>query len=175
MLRRLLVPASLLPLVLQAPAQAAGVGYALPSFRVLTVGQALSLGASVQVIGTTFQISDVAAQAGLDYAYTRDFSASTNYAFFDLTVGAGVPLGFTPQFYVTPALDLHSLFFVSSPENLNTPAFGIAPRLSFGFRPARALAIELGLSQAFLLNLASKSQPHSGGLTTVQLSGTYSF
>lgn len=174
MVRRIAL-AILLAALVAAPARAAGLGYSLPKLRVLTVGQALSVGGSVQVIGSTFEIGSVATQLGLDYAYTRDFGASANYSFFDLALGAGVPLGFTPQFYVTPALDVHSLFFVASPQSLDTPAFGLAPRLSFGFRPSRAVALELGLSQAFLLGLTAKGKPQSGGLTTVELSGTYSF
>jgi hypothetical protein len=166
-------------LALAAPAEAAGVGFSLPKFRALTVGggagAATSVGGSVQVVGTRFSIGAVKLDVGLDYAFTRNFGTSANYSFFDLTLGGGVPFGFTPQFYVEPALDTHTLFFVASPEGLGTPAFGLGPRLTAGFRPASNIAVEVAAGYAFMLTMAAGGKATPGGLTTVEIGGTYSF
>ncbi|MFP5503218.1 MAG: hypothetical protein ACLGIN_12080 [Candidatus Sericytochromatia bacterium] len=154
------------------PAEAAAVGVSLPKFRALVVDEgtttATSFGGSVQVVGTGLSINKVAVNIGLDYAYTRDFAAAANYSFFDLQLGAGLPLGLTPQFYLTPAVDLHSLFFVASPQGLGSPAFGVAPRLTVGFQPSKAIRVELSGSQTFLPAISS-------GMTIVELGGSYSF
>lgn len=161
-------------LLAASPAHAAGVGFSLPKFRALTVGDATSLGGSVQVVGTSLNMNRVAVSLGLDYAYTRDFSQGANYAFFDFNLGAGLPLGITPQFYLTPAVDGHLLAFVASPEGLGGPAFGVAPRLTGGFQPSKAIRVELSLSHAFLPMLGGRPV-RSGGMTIVELGGSYSF
>lgn len=158
-----------------APAHAAGVGLSLPKFRALTVGDATSYGGSVQVLGTTFSINRVSVDLGLDYAYTRDFSQGNNYAFFDFNLGAGLPLGITPQVYVVPALDAHVLAFVASPQGLGSPALGVAPRLTAGFQPAKAIRVELSVSHTFLPALMAGKAMRSGGMTIVELGGSYSF
>lgn len=174
-----LVLASATGLVSPAPAQAAGVGFSLPKFRALTASSAgasaSSVGGSVQVIGTNFSLRPIKFDVGLDYAFTRDFSAGTNYSFFDLTFGAGVPFGLTPQFYLEPALDTHTLFFVASPEGLGTPAFGLGPRLSAGFKATNNISVELKGGYALMLNMQAGGRPASGGLTTIELGGTYAF
>lgn len=159
-----------------SPAEAAAVGVSLPKFRALIIDEgtttATSFGGSVQVVGTGLSINRVAVNVGLDYAYTRDFAQAANYSFFDLQLGAGLPLGITPQFYLTPAVDLHSLFFVASPQGLGSPAFGVAPRLTVGFQPSKAIRVELSGSQTFLPTLTNA---RSGGMTIVELGGSYSF
>lgn len=171
--------AALIAVLVAAPAQAAGVGISLPKFRVLTVsepaGTATSVGGSVQVVGTNLSIGAVQLKVGLDYAYTRDFAAAANYAFFDLGLGAGVPLGITPQFYLTPAVDTHTLFFAASPQGLVSPAFGVAPRLTVGFQATKQVRVELSASQTFLLGLRANNRAASGGMTLVELGGSYSF
>jgi hypothetical protein len=72
-------------------------------------------------------------------------------------------------------LDTHTLLFVASPENLATPTFGVGPRLVVGFRPQANIAIEAGAGFAWLLNARSGGAATSGGLTTVEIGGTYSF
>ena len=178
-LARPLVAALLLLAQPAAPAAAAGVGFSLPKFRALSVGSGAassnSFGGSVSVVGTSFSAGPVKVDLDLDYAYTRNFSSGGNYSFFDIGVGAGVPLGFTKQFYLQPMLDTHTLFFVASPESLATPAFGVGPRLVAGFRPQSNIAIEAGAGFAWLLNLKAGTAATSGGLTTVDIGGTYSF
>lgn len=160
-------------------AEAAGVGFSLPKFRALTVGSgatgANSAGGSVQVIGTNFSIRPIKFDVGLDYAFTRDFGAGANYSFFDLTFGAGVPFGLTPQFYLEPAVDTHTLFFVASPQGLGTPAFGLGPRLTAGFKATNNISVELKGGYAFMLNLQAAGRPTAGALTTIELGGTYAF
>lgn len=164
---------------LTTPAHAAGLGFSLPKFRALQVasgaGTATSLGGSVQVIGTSFSILPLKFDVALDYAYTRNFAAGTNYSFFDVAFGGGVPFGITPTLYVEPAIDTHTLLFVASPESLGSPAFGVGPRLTGGFRPASNIAVELSASYALMLSMPTATRPTSGGLTTIEISGTYSF
>lgn len=170
---------SAIALAWAAPASAAGIGFSLPKFRALNVGTgastAHSLGGSVQVIGTRFSMGIVKFDVGLDYAYTRNFAAGANYSFFDLQLGGGVPFGLTPQFYLEPALDTHTLLFVASPEGLSTPTFGLGPRLTAGFKPSANIAVEVGLGYAFMLNMAAGGKGTPGGLATVEVGGTYSF
>lgn len=172
-LRLALVPA--IALAWCAPASAAGLGFSLPKFRALSVGGANSLGGSVQVIGSRFSLGLVKFDVGIDYAYTRDFAAGTNYSFFDVKVGGGLPFGLTQQVYLEPAVDAHTLMFVASPEGLRTPAFGVGPRLTAGFKPSSNIAVELGVGYAFMLNMAAAGKATPGALTTVEIGGTYSF
>lgn len=162
-----------------APAQAAGVGFSLPKFRSLSLtdpaGASNSFGGSVQVIGTNFSIGAVALTTGLDYAYTRDFGAGSNYSFFDLDLGLGLPIAVTQAFYVHPAVDGHLFMWVASPQGLRAPSFGVAPRLTAGYRPQNNIAVELSLSHAFLLGTSSARGATQGTMTMLELGGTYNF
>lgn len=164
--RALAAIAALLTMLLPTPAAAAGVGFSLPKFRALTLDGATSWGASVQVVGGAFSLGPTRLDLDFDYAYTRDFAAGANYSFFDAAAGLGYPMGFTPQLYVVPAVDVHALAFVAAPQNPDGPMFGVAPRLTVGYRPSRQISMELGASRLFF---------GRGGLTTVELEGTYSF
>ncbi|MNS26332.1 hypothetical protein D3C72_582520 [compost metagenome] len=166
-------------LALAGPAHAAGVGFSLPKFRALSVGAgasaATSVGGSVQVVGTTFSIRPLKVDVGLDYAYTRNFSGGTNYSFFDINVGAGLPIGLTQQVYLEPAIDTHTLLFVASPEALGSPAFGIGPRLTAGYKATGNISVELSAGYALMLNMTAAGRATGGGLTTIEIGGTYSF
>jgi hypothetical protein len=162
-----------------APALAAGVGFSLPKFRYMTVtdatGTAGSVGGSVQVVGGNFSIGPAALTTGLDYGFTRNFGAGANYSFFDVDLGLGVPLAVTDAVYEQPAIDGHMLLWVASPESLTSPSFGVAPRLTFGYKPRTNISVELGVSQMLLVGLNSAKGPRQGGMSIVELSGTYSF
>lgn len=167
--------AALALLAWPTPAQAAGVGFSLPKLRALTLDGNTSWGGSVQVIGGAFNVGLVRVDLALDYAYTRDFKAGANYSFFDGLAGLGVPLSFTPAFYVMPALDGHVYGFVATPEDATGAAFGVAPRLTFGYHPTPKIAVELGASEAVVLGAKTATRSLSGLLTTVELGGTVSF
>jgi hypothetical protein len=149
------------------PAQAAGLGFSLPKARMLTLDGATSWGGSVQVVAGAFSIGMTRVDLALDYGYTRDFAAATNYAFFDGMAGVGVPLGLGPQFVLTPALYAHVLPFVASPTPVTSPLFGMGPRLTGGFKPAANVSVELGLGYDFMFS--------RGGMATLDVGGTYSF
>jgi hypothetical protein len=149
------------------PAQAAGLGFSLPKARLLTLDGATSWGGSVQVLAGGVSIGLTRVDLALDYGYTRDFGAGTNYAFFDGMAGVGVPLGLGPQFVLTPALYAHVLPFVASPTPVTSPLFGVGPRLTGGFKPATNISVELGLGYDFIFG--------RGGMATLDLGGTYAF
>ena len=170
-----LAPALALWVGLVAPASAAGVGFSLPKLRVLNLEGASSVGGSVQVIGGVFSVGLARLDLALDYAYTRDFARAANYSFFDAQAGVGLPLQLSPQFYLTPALDAHALAFVASSEGIDGAAFGLAPRLTLGYRPTNRISVELAASDAFLFGLVAGSKGLSGSLITVELGGTFNF
>jgi hypothetical protein len=156
-------------------AAAAGVGFSLPKARVLTLDGSTSLGASVQVIGGAFSIGTARLDLGLDYALTRDFGAGANYAFLDALAGLGLPLTLSSSLYVTPALDLHVIGFAATPQGVDKPVFGIAPRLTLGYRPSSQLAVELGTSYNFLFGVSAAGRSLTGTMLAIELGGTYSF
>lgn len=164
--------AALLP---TPPAWAAGVGISLPKLRVLTLDGDTSFGGSVQVIGGRFNVSRARVDLALDYAYTRDFARAGNYSFFDALAGLGMPFGITSAIYVMPAVDLHALAFVASPQGVDGPAYGVAPRLGVGYQPSNRFAVELDLSHAFLWGANAGGRALGGGMTTLELGGTVAF
>lgn len=179
MFKRLIAAVLAFAVLTPAPALAAGVGFSLPKFRYLTLNDATgasnSVGGSVQVVGSNFSIGAAALGVGLDYAYTRDFGAGANYSFFDLDLGIGVPFSVTNAIYVQPAIDGHLLMWVASPESLQSPSFGVAPRLTVGYKPRTNISVELGVSQMLMVGLNSARGPRQGGMTIVELGGSYSF
>jgi hypothetical protein len=156
-----------LVLLFAPSAQAAGLGFSLPKARMLSLDGATSWGGSVQVLAGAFNVGMARIDLAFDYGYTRDFAAGTNYAFFDGMVGAGVPLGFGPQFTLTPALYAHMLPFVTSPSPVTSPLFGVGPKLTAGFRPSPNTSGELGLGYNYLFS--------RGGMATLEVGGTYNF
>jgi hypothetical protein len=161
-------------------ADAAGLGFSLPKFRSLVIADpagpvANTAGVSAQVVGTTLTVSGVHLGVGLDLAATRDFARGLNYAFFDLGLEGGVPLGITPAFYVSPGLGAHGLFFVASPEGLGSPVLSLGPRLAFGYTPSANVSVELGGTLGFLLGAQAGGAPRGGTSSIVELGGTYTF
>jgi hypothetical protein len=161
------------------PAHAASVGATLPKARMLRLATSdgsggTSWGCSVQVVGGAFTLGLTTITLGLDYAYTRDFAAGANYAFFDGVLGVGVPFALTPSLYLTPAADVHALAFVASPLGVDAPGFGYAPRLTLGWRPASNVSVELAGSYVVLPGLSRGGAAAAvGGMTVVELGGVF--
>lgn len=154
--------------------QAAAVGFSLPQGLWLNVDGVHALGGSVSVLSTNATVSNVRVGLGLDYAYARQLGAGGQYAFFDVAAGAGLPFAIGPQAYLMPAVDAHALYFVTSPEGLASPAFGVAPRLTAGFHPAPGISVELSLSHAFV-SAAVPGRSVSLGMSALEVGGTYAF
>jgi len=178
-MKRALALAPLIAALSAPPAHAAAVGATLPKARMLRLATSdgaggTSWGGSVQVVGGAFTLGMTTVSLGLDYAYTRDFAAGANYAFFDGVLGVGVPFALTPSLYLTPAADLHGLAFVASPLGIDAPGLGYAPRLTLGWRPASNVSVELAGSYVVLSGLSRGGAPTaSGGMAVVELGGVF--
>lgn len=178
-MRRSLLLAPLLYALLAPPVQAAAVGFSLPQGLLLNADGQLAAGGSVSVLSTNANVSNVRVGIGLDYAYARQLANAGEYAFFDLTLGAGLPFAVGPQAYLMPAVDGHAIYFVTSPEGGLLPALGIAPRLTVGFHPAPNVSVEVSLSHAFF-QTSTPGKPATReripfGLSGLKVGGTYAF
>lgn len=168
-------------LLLPAPAWATSVGVDLPRYRHLalrdTSGTLRALGwggLGVSVLETGWNLGPARLELGLEYTFIRDLHIATNYSFFDARVGLGLPLALTPQFYLVPALEGHSLMTVASPEGLDPVVFGYAPKLSVGYRFTPAATLEVGYALT-LVPAWRASSPLSGTLGSLSIAGSYAF